>query len=165
MAAFGADGDRGEIARKIAVATIKFGDLINHRSKDYVFDLDKFLATEGKTGTFLLYTVARINSILKKAEEEPALPGIYSDLERELFLKMALSGEAFGTAFAERAPNAVADNAYQLAATFSRFYHEHHILSGEDPVIRRSRLGLCVAVKTLLLKHLDVLGIEAVDRM
>ena len=71
--------DREAYARKIGMAAIKFGDLINHRSKDYVFDLDKFMSTDGKTGVYLLYTVSRINSIMKKAEGiTPRLTGVYS---------------------------------------------------------------------------------------
>lgn len=80
--------DREAYARKIGMAAIKFGDLINHRSKDYVFDLDKFMSTDGKTGVYLLYTVSRINSIMKKAEGiTPRLTGVYSEAERSLILK------------------------------------------------------------------------------
>ena len=166
---FGAGQDKAETARKIATATVKFGDLINHRLKDYVFDLDKFLAAEGKTGSFLLYTIARINSILSKVDAAPAAPvlcgGVDSESERDLLLRLALSNEAFITSFAERAPNFVCENAYQLASVFSKFYHNNHILSEEDAEKKQLWLSLCLATKAVLQKHLDVLGIEAVEFM
>ncbi len=154
-------------AEKIGIAAIKFGDLINHHSKDCIFDIDKFLSSEGKTGVYLLYTVARINSILRKAEkiESASLYGIYSDVERELFLKIILSGEAFMSAFYEKAPNIICENAYQLAVLFSKFYHDNHILSETDYMKRSSWVWLCVLTKKMLMKHLDILGIEAVELM
>jgi len=88
------------------MAAIKFGDLINHRSKDYVFDLDKFMSTDGKTGVYLLYTVSRINSIMKKAEGiTPRLTGVYSEAERSLILKMIMTGDVIEHAMNEKAPN------------------------------------------------------------
>lgn len=160
--------DKEETARKIAIAAIKFGDLINHRMKDYVFDIDKFLAAEGKTGSFLLYTIARINSILSKlkvVDGKIASKKIYSDMERELLMNIALSNEAFLGAFAKRAPNYICDNAYQLASLFSKFYHNNHVLSETNLEKQAYWLSLCVATKRVLLKHLDVLGIEAVEFM
>ena len=164
---FSADEDKADVARKIAVATIKFGDLINHRAKDYIFDLDKFMAADGKTGSFLLYTVARINSILKKTDESgiTAASGVFTDSERDLLLKIALSGEAYALAFKDRAPNIVCENAYQLASSFSKFYHDNHILTEEDEQKKNAWLRACVVLRKVLEKHLDILGIESVDLM
>lgn len=166
---FGSGQEKTETARRITLATIKFGDLMNHRLKDYVFDLDKFLAAEGKTGSFLLYTIARINSILRKLKMDQYNPilsyKISSDVERELVLKLALSNEAFISAFTERAPNYVCENAYQLASAFSKFYHDNHILSEADVEKRAFWVSLCLVTKKVLVKHLDVLGIEAVEFM
>lgn len=165
---FSAMLNKKETAAKIAIAAIKFGDLINHRLKDYIFDIDKFLATEGKTGSFLLYTNARINSILSKlkaADCKIVLKKIYSDTERELLMKIALSNEAFLSAFIERAPNYICENAYQLASIFSKFYHNNHILSETNKEKQAFWLSLCIATKRMLLKHLDVLGIEVVEFM
>jgi arginyl-tRNA synthetase len=164
----GSEESKQEIARKIAVATIKFGDLVNHRTKDYVFDLDKFMAVDGKTGSFLLFTVARINSILRSSGFESTdfdSAEIYTDSEREMLLALALSGEAFGLAYREKAPSVVCENAYQLTLAFSKFYHDNHILTEKDEAKKSAWLNLCVAVKTLLEKHLDVLGIETVELM
>ena len=162
-----AEEDKADIARRIAVAAIKFGDLINHRAKDYIFDIDKFMAAEGKTGSFLLYTIARVNSILRKAELPEGFKAdtIYSDSERDVLLKLALSGESYALAYREKAPNIICEDAYQLASAFSKFYHDNHILTEEDENKRNSWLSVCSAVKTSLEKHLDILGIETVDLM
>lgn len=164
---FSAEDEKADIARRITVATIKFGDLINHRMKDYIFDLDKFMAADGKTGSFLLYTIARVNSILKKAELPDGFKPTqaYSDSERDVLLKLALSGESYALAYREKAPNIICENAYQLASAFSKFYHDNHILTEEDENKRNSWLAVCSAVKTSLEKHLDILGIETVDLM
>lgn len=165
---FSKDADREDIARKITVATIKFGDLVNYCMKDYVFDMDKFMAPDGKTGSFLLYTIARINSILKKAEgagEQFDSAAVYTDSERDLLLKISLSGEAFALAYREKAPSVICENAYQLASAFSKFYHDNHILTEEDADKKRAWLNICTAVRTVLEKHLDVLGIEPVEMM
>lgn len=165
---FSKDADREDIARKITVATIKFGDLVNYCMKDYVFDMDKFMAPDGKTGSFLLYTIARINSILKKAEgagEQFDSAAGYTDSERDLLLKISLSGEAFALAYREKAPSVICENAYQLASAFSKFYHDNHILTEEDADKKRAWLNICAAVRTVLEKHLDVLGIEPVEMM
>ncbi|MBR1423164.1 MAG: arginine--tRNA ligase [Ruminococcus sp.] len=164
---FSAEEDKADVARKIAVATIKFGDLINHRAKDYIFDLDKFMAADGKTGSFLLYTVARVNSILKKVDEEKitAAASVFTDSERDLLLKIALSGEAYALAFKERAPNIVCENAYQLAQSFSKFYHDNHILTEEDEQKKNAWLRACVVLRKVIEKHLDILGIESVELM
>lgn len=130
---FVSEDDRESYARKLGMAAVKFGDLINHRSKDYIFDLDKFLSSEGKTGIYLLYTVSRINSIMKKAGDAKAeFTGIYTDEERELMLKLIMTGDVFNYAMDEKAPNYICENAYQLAVSFSRFYHENHIMDEKD---------------------------------
>jgi len=155
-------------AEKIGIAAIKFGDLINHYSKDCIFDIDKFMSSEGKTGVYLLYVIARINSIIRKlgADAEPVrLHGVYSEAERELMLKLALSSGAYVAAFNEKAPNVLCENAYQLAVAFSRFYHTNRIIAEPDEQKRMSWLSLCVITKKLLLKQLNTLAIEAVDVM
>lgn len=157
-----------EIADRIGIAAIKFGDLINHYSKDCIFDLDKFMASEGKTGVYLLYVVARINSIMRKigAEVQDAkLHGIYSEGERELLLKLALSGNAFMGAYNEKAPNILCENAYQIAVAFSKFYHDNHIISELDESKKTSWIFICAVTKAMLVKHLDTLAIDAVDIM
>ena len=160
------DDDKKAVAEKVGVAAIKFGDLINHRSKDYIFDMDKFLSFEGKTGTYLLYNITRINSVLKKVDA-PADSRIVvtEDAERELVLKLLLTPEAFAKALSEQAPNLVCENAYLIAQAFSKMYHDCPIASEADAAKKASRIALCRLTKDVLLKHLDVLGIEAVENM
>ena len=160
------ENDRESYAQKLGMAAVKFGDLINHRSKDYIFDLDKFLSAEGKTGIYLLYTVSRINSILKKAGDFKAeLNGIYTEAERELMLKLIMTGDTFNYAMEEKAPNYICENAYQLAVSFSHFYHENHIMDEQDEAKKSSWLALIRLVRTMIIKHLDILGIETVENM
>ncbi|MCL2023945.1 MAG: arginine--tRNA ligase, partial [Oscillospiraceae bacterium] len=159
--------DKENIAQRVAVAAIKFGDLSNHRLRDYIFDIDKFLAFEGKTGTYLVYTVSRINSILKKLGNNitPAFQKIYTDIEREILLNIILTGEVFNRAVNERAPNYICDNAYKLATLFSSFYHDNHIGKEQDEDKKDAWLSLCVLVRDMLCRQLDVLGIETVEHM
>ncbi len=166
---FVAEEDKAQTAERIGIAAVKFGDLINHRSKDYIFDLDKFLSFEGKTGVYLLYTVTRVNSILKRAgvdpEKEVELKTVSSQSDRDLLLNILMTDNAFAHAMEEKAPNYICENAYQLAAAFSRFYNDHHILNEPDPVRKGSWIDLIVLTRRLLLKQLDILGIDAVDNM
>ena len=159
---------RKETAEKIGIAAIKFGDLINHYSKDCLFDIDKFVASEGKTGVYLLYVVARINSIMKKNNNDSCgvkLNGVYSQEERDLLLKLALSGNAFLAAYNEKSPNILCENAYHIAVVFSKFYRNNHIISEADDDKKASWLSLCKIVKAMLVKQLDTLGIETVEAM
>lgn len=161
--------EKREAAQRVAIAAVKFGDLSNHITKDYIFDIDKFLSFEGKTGTYLIYTVTRINSILRNLgyddDKSMVFNGIYSDIERELLLNIILSGNAFKNALAERAPSVICDNAYRLASLFSTFYHDNHIMGETDYDKQSTWISLCLLVRKLLLKHLEVLGIKAVERM
>ncbi len=161
--------EKRDAAQKVAVAAVKFGDLSNHIQKDYIFDIDKFLSFEGKTGTYLIYTVTRINSILRNLgvnnDGQVLFSGIYSDIERELLLNIILSGEAFKHALSERAPSVICDNAYRLASLFSTFYHDNHIMGETDKNKQSGWISLCILVRKLLIRHLDVLGIKAVERM
>ena len=160
------EAEKRELAQKVGIAAVKFGDLINNPARDYVFDLDKFLSFEGKTGTYLLYTVTRINSILKRTgEPDGTIRGIYSDTERELLLKILLTGDVFRRALAEKAPSFLAENAYQLASLFSKFYHDNRVIDEPDADKRASWLALMALVRRELLLHLDILAIDAVENM
>ena len=158
--------ERAEIARKVGIATIKFADLSNHRSTDYVFDLERFSKFEGKTGPYLQYAAVRIKSILRKAEGAPlGAPAIHSWEERKLILQLLSLGDVLKVAEDKRAPNMLCEYAFELAQNFSRFYGEHHILSEPDADLKASRLGLCALVLAVLTGVLDLLGIEVPERM
>lgn len=157
--------NREDYARRIGMAAIKFGDLINHRSKDYIFDIDKFMSSEGKTGVYILYTISRINSVMKKTSEKGRLMTISSDTERELLLAVINSPECFRLALSERAPSYVCDNAYNLSVAYSKFYHENRIIDEPDESKRLTRLAASELARKVITRHLDVLGIETVDKM
>ncbi|MBQ9209946.1 MAG: arginine--tRNA ligase [Oscillospiraceae bacterium] len=160
------ESEREEYAKRIGIAAIKFGDLINHRSKDYIFDLDKFLSADGKTGVYVLYAVSRINSVMAKAaNEKGSFEVISTDSERALALKLISSPESFGAALRERAPSFVCDDMYNLAAAFSGFYHENRIADEEDASKRSTRLALCALTRRMITAELDALGIKPVEKM
>jgi arginyl-tRNA synthetase len=160
--------ERAEIAHKVGIATIKFADLSNHRTTDYVFDLERFSKFEGKTGPYLQYAAVRIQSMLRKAREQGAdarTPAIHSPEERKLVLMLLTLGDALVAAEEKRAPNMLCEYAFELAQDFSRFYGAHHVLSETDESLRASRLGLCARVLAVLTQVLDLLGIEVPERM
>ncbi|MBW8708840.1 MAG: arginine--tRNA ligase, partial [Alphaproteobacteria bacterium] len=160
--------ERAEIARKVGIAAIKFADLSNHRSTDYIFDLERFSKFEGKTGPYLQYAAVRIQSILRKAREQGMAEGvaaIHSPEERKLVLQLLSLGDTLAAAEDKRAPNMLCEYAFELAQNFSRFYGAHHILSESDAALRASRLGLCALVLAVLTRILGLLGIEVPERM
>lgn len=166
---FSDEQTRLSTADKLSIASVKFGDLINNRQKDCVFDFDRFLSAEGKTGAYLLYSVTRIGSLLEKSEEEP--PETFdpscplSPAETDLMLTLASTGEYFRSAVLERCPNYIAEAAYRIASSFSGFYHDVRILSEEDAAKRRNRLALCALTKKTMRFLLRLLAIETVDVM
>jgi arginyl-tRNA synthetase len=164
------EDERKEIARMVGVATLKFADLSNTRTKDYIFDIDRFSSFEGRTGPYLLYTAVRAKSILRKAEERGLSAGriagaTQSPIQRDVLLSLSLFRDKVLAAYANRAPNEIADYTYELASRFARYYHEHHILSEEDESVRASSLELVQRVLDTLVLSLDLLGIDVPDRM
>ena len=165
--------ERGEIARKVGIATIKFADLSNHRTTDYIFDLERFSRFEGKTGPYLQYAAVRIRSILRKAAragEDPQsgrrTPAMRSPEERAVILQLLALPEAMAAAEDKRAPNMLCDYAFDLAQKFSRFYAEHHVLNESDAGIRAARLEpVRSGAGGFPDKVLDLLGIEVPERM
>ncbi len=163
------EAEKNDVAEKVGIAAVKFGDLINHRTKDYIFDISKFLSFEGKTGPYVLYTVTRINSILRKLgidyDDTLAAGAIYTDTERELYLKTVLTGEVISRAAADGAPNYVCENLYQIASAFSRFYHDSKIVDEEDEAKKKDWTALVLMIRRILLMSLELLGIEPVESM
>ncbi|MDX1468772.1 MAG: arginine--tRNA ligase [Acidimicrobiia bacterium] len=163
------DQERTAIADQVGLATLKFGDLINNRNSDYVFDLDRFSSFEGKTGPYLQYQAVRIKSILRKAYDRGAEPGdiipASDQSELDLVLELLRSPEAIERALELRSPNHVAEHAYNVAARFSTFYDRCHILSEEDHARQSSWLGISAWALETLETLLDQLGITVPDRM
>ena len=160
--------EREEIAKKIGIGALKFADLSNHRQSDYVFDLSRFTRFEGKTGPYLQYAAVRIQSILRKAAEQNfrvADPVIRSAEERNLFLQLLALPDTMTAAEAKRAPSILAEYAFELAQTFSRFYAAHHILSEVDADLQSVRLATCELTLRVLIRVLGLLGIDVPARM
>ena len=163
------DEEREEIARLVGLSALKFADLINHRARDYVFDLERFSSFEGRTGPYLLYTAVRTKSILRRADElglkaGDILPAAGAE-ERELVLKLAELPDVVAHAYETRAPNHLADYAYNLAIIFNRFYREHHILSEENAARQASWLALSHYSLRQIETVLSLMGIEVPERM
>ncbi len=161
--------ERERIARQVGLAALKFGDLINNRVSDYVFDLDRFTSFEGKTGPYLQYGAVRIQSILRNAADRGVAPGPIVppsvDAERTLMLWLTRLPDVVTRALDLRAPNGVAEFAYDLTSVFNRFYERCHILGEEDPARRASWLSLVRLTLDELSLLLGLLGIDVPDRM
>lgn len=157
-----------DTAHKVAVAALKFADLSNARTTSYIFDLDRFISFEGKTGPYLLYQSVRIKSLLRKAGDAmPADTAIRVDepAERDLVLTLDAFSGAVSDAYDKRMPHLVAEHAYRLAQSFSKFYAACPILGAEDATVRASRLALSQATLAQLELALDLLGIATPERM
>ncbi|NCC22484.1 MAG: arginine--tRNA ligase [Alphaproteobacteria bacterium] len=165
--------ERASIAHKVAVAAIKFADLQNQRQADYVFDIDRMVSFEGKTGPYLLYQAVRIKSLLRKAESSGSETRGFGNTEIQKFgdsdiplaLLLCELPDVFEGALNNYTPHLLCEYAYRLAQTFSSFYNSCHILSEEDEVLRGSRLTLCTLTLAQLELVLSLLGIEVPDRM
>jgi arginyl-tRNA synthetase len=157
-----------DTAHKVGIAALKFADLQNFRGTSYVFDLDRFTSFEGKTGPYLLYQSVRIKSILRKAAEQKVVSGpivVGEPAERDLTLLLDAFEGALSEAYDKKAPNFIAEHAYKLAQTFSKFYAACPILGADEPAIRASRLALAETTLRQLELALNLLGIEAPERM
>lgn len=161
--------ERDDIARKVGLAALKFGDLQNQRLTNYVFDAERFTAFEGKTGPYLLYAAVRIKSILRKAEAAGMSSGpITASLPAETALVLALDSfdRALAGAQAKYAPHIICEHVYRLAQSFSRFYADCPILQdGVAPDVQASRLSLAQTTLRQLELGLDILGIAVPERM
>ena len=154
-------------AHAVAVAALKFADLQNFRGTSYVFDLDRFSSFEGKTGPYLLYQAVRVKSVLRRAAEAGHSAGpvtVTDPAERDLVLLLDAFDQALVDAYDKKAPNLIAEHAYKLAQGFSKFYAACPILPAE-PAIRSSRLTLAETALRQLELSLDLLGIQAPERM
>ena len=158
-------------AKIIALSAIKYGDLSNQASKDYIFDIDKFTSFEGDTGPYILYTIVRIKSILAKAKEQGedltnlTLKEADTDSQKALMMTIARFNAMMENAYDEVAPHKICAYIYDLANALNRFYHENRILAEEDETKKRSWLGLLILTKEILEACIDVLGFSAPERM
>lgn len=158
-------------AQTIALAAIKYGDLSNQPSKDYIFDIDRFTSFEGNTGPYILYTIVRIKSILKKYEEEGkkadplALNIPETESEKSLFLSLVKFNSAVRSAYEESMPNRLCAFIYDLAESLNHFYHETRILSETDEKKKAGYIALLDLTRRVLEQSIDLLGFSAPEKM
>ena len=166
------DETRADVAAKVALAAIKYGDLSNQASKVYVFDLDRFTSFEGNTGPYIMYTIVRIKSLLAKVaqnaievdEQLPILPA--SDKSAtDVMLSLSKWGEIVQAAYEEQAPHKICQFIYELSDAYNKFYHENKIVANEDAALRNSHICLSKLVVNVLETAVDLLGLEAPERM
>ena len=159
--------DARRTAEEVGLAAIKYGDLSNQASKDYIFDVDRFTSFEGNTGPYILYTIVRIKSILNRYKEEGGnldtlkILAAGSDSEKALMLEASKFNQVITNAYEEKAPHKICSYIYELANAFNRFYHETKILAEEDQAKKESYLALLMLVKNILEACIDMLGFEA----
>ncbi len=160
-----------EIAGVVGLSAVKYGDLSNQASKDYIFDVDRCTSSEGNTGPYILYTIVRIKSILKKYEEQGGcgdgaeIAAYGNESEKALMLELTRFNSVMETAYEELAPHKVCAYIYDLANAFNKFYHETSILGTEEEAQKNSRIRLLVLTRRVLEACIDVLGFEAPERM
>jgi arginyl-tRNA synthetase len=163
------EAETADIARKVGVAALKFADLSNPRTTDYVFDIDRFTAFEGKTGPYLLYGSVRVRSLLARARAaqtgDPGPVAIGAPEERDLCLTLLLYADALRLSYDKRMPHFLCEHLFALAQTFSKFYGAHRVVRETDARLRASRLTLAKATGAQLDAGLALLGIETVERM
>lgn len=160
-----------ETARIVGLSALKYGDLSNQASKDYVFDLDRFISFEGNTGPYILYTIVRMKSILKKyaasgkcADGKVILPA-GTEEEKDLMLQIAKVNGVLENAFEDVAPHKICSYIFDLANAFNRFYHGTRIMAEEDETLQAGYIQLLTLTKRVLETCIDILGFEAPERM
>ena len=165
------EAEAKETARIVALAALKYGDLSNQASKDYIFDMDRFTSFEGDTGPYILYTIVRIKSILAKYKEsgaaidENAFQTPVNDSEKALMMEIAKYNASLEAAYEELAPHKICAYIYDLANAFNSFYHETKIMSEEDETVQKSYIRLLELTKSVLETSIDLLGFSAPERM
>ncbi len=162
-----------DIAKKVGLAALKYGDLSNQASKDYIFDIDRFISFEGNTGPYILYTIVRIKSILIKYREltgnNPENAGniLPSHIPGEISLMLEISkfNDVIEHSYEENAPHKICQYIYDVANAFSSFYHENKIIAQEDKEKQQSWISLITLAQGILETCIDLLGFDAPDRM
>lgn len=160
-----------QTAKTVALAAIKYGDLSNQASKDYIFDIDRFTSFEGDTGPYILYTIVRIKSILNKYEqaggslEETSIKVPVNKDEKDLMMVIGRFPAMVRNAYEELAPHKICAYIYEMANAFNHFYHETKILTEEDADKKAGYIALLKLTKEILETCIDLLGFDAPERM
>ena len=158
--------EREKIADKLAIATLKYTDLLPYRRTDYIFDPVKFSSLEGKTGPYLLYSAVRMKSLLNKVDSDNVtLKVVANDDVRDILVKIVELSKVLKKAYEERAVNYIADYLYELASLFNKFYNNNNIINEQNEEVKESYIALVKQVYGIVHKLLDVLAIEEVEKM
>jgi arginyl-tRNA synthetase len=167
-----ATDERRRVAEVVGLAAVKYADLSQNRTSDYVFSWDKMLAMDGNTATYMQYAYARIRSIFRKGEEDalalrrqPPTPSLEQPVERALALQLLRLTEALDAAAADYRPNNITAYLWDLAKSYSTFYHNCPVLPAKTAALRQGRLLLCDVTARTLQQCLHLLGIQTVERM
>ena len=165
------DKDAKDTAKIVGLAAIKYGDLSNQATKDYIFDVDRFTSFEGNTGPYILYTIVRIKSILNRYVEAGGnleageLLKASNGSEKNMMLQLSGFGSMIESAFEEKAPHKICAYIYEVSNAFNSFYHETKILSEENQAQKESYIRLLLLTKRVLETCIDLLGFKAPDKM
>ena len=156
-----------ETTRRIAMAALKYGDLSNQPTKDYIFDMDRFAAFEGNTGPYILYTVVRIKSILARygSWQHLEIQAPASAAQKDLMLAVTKLAPALEGAYRDSAPNLICSYIYELAGAVNAFYHETRILTEADPNLQAGYIALIGLAKDILEQCIYLLGFQAPEKM
>lgn len=162
-----------DIAKTVGLAAVKYGDLSNQASKDYVFDVDRFISFEGNTGPYILYTIVRIKSIMEKYAQtgknaDKLLGRVNSELnesEKQLMLELSRFNEMMESAYREMAPHKICAYIYDLSNAFNKFYHENRIITEEDEKKQAGYIKLLEVTKRTLEVCIELLGFSAPSKM
>ena len=159
--------DVADTTARIALAALKYGDLMNAPTKDYIFDMDRFAAFEGNTGPYILYTIVRIKSILSRYGAWEELPIVAPETReaKELMLALTRLPDALELAYRDYAPNTICAYVYELAGYANKFYHETHILTEENAEKQKGYIALIGLTRRVLETCIDLLGFEAPEKM
>ena len=162
------DDELEKTASMIALAALKYGDLSNLATKDYVFDLDRFASFEGNTGPYILYTIVRIKSILAKYDGDVAAAKLLaptSQEQKDLMLVLSRLQDSLLAAYRDSLPNVICAYIYELAGAANKFYHDVRIISEPDPTQKASYVALMDLTRRALETCIDLLGFSAPDKM
>ena len=156
-----------QTAKIVGLSALKYGDLSNQATKDYIFDIERFTSFEGNTGPYILYTIVRIKSILEKYGKEPSGQIAFTGepTEKDLMIRLSLFSQMIEAAYAETAPHKICSYIYDLANAFNSFYHEVRILGEADEGKKDSYLSLLLLTKRVLEQCIYLLGFSAPERM
>ena len=161
--------EKKDSAYKIADATIKYADALSNRETDYIFDIDKFVEIQGKTGPYILYSAVRINSLLKKALEQGIEPGKIQEPskneERMLMLTISRLPDIVDTAFENKSLTEIANYLYELNSAYNSFYNTTKVIGEQDKDKQKSWIQLSSMVGKINKKLLDTMAIEEPERM